>query len=62
MIAPLLDVHGNLKYFIGAQVDVSGLVKDSVELDGLRRLVEGDVRGANRPLIAKMNSKLSVRC
>ncbi|KAF2720722.1 hypothetical protein K431DRAFT_225891 [Polychaeton citri CBS 116435] len=42
MIAPLMDSRGNVRYFIGAQVDVSGLIKDCAELDGLARLVEKD--------------------
>ncbi|KAF2692012.1 hypothetical protein K458DRAFT_398373 [Lentithecium fluviatile CBS 122367] len=37
MMAPLLDSRGNLRYFIGAQVDVSGLVKDATDLDALQQ-------------------------
>jgi hypothetical protein len=40
MTAPLCDSRGRIRYFIGAQVDVSGLVKDCTELDSLRRLLE----------------------
>jgi hypothetical protein len=40
MVAPLLDSRGNVRYFIGAQVDVSGLCKECSELDGLRRVLE----------------------
>ncbi|KAK3675373.1 hypothetical protein LTR78_004883 [Recurvomyces mirabilis] len=40
MIAPLMDSRGNIRYYIGAQVDVSGLVKDCSDLEGLVRLVE----------------------
>lgn len=40
MIAPLMDSRGELRYFIGAQVDVSGLLKTSSELPGLEQLVE----------------------
>jgi len=40
MIAPLMDSRGSIRYYIGAQVDVSGLVKDCSELDGLARMVE----------------------
>nr|POE86923.1 phototropin-2 [Quercus suber] len=40
MIAPLMDSRGNVRYFIGAQVDVSGLIKDCAELEGLAQLVE----------------------
>lgn len=39
MIAPLLDIGGNIRYFIGAQVDVSGLAKDCTDLEGLQRLL-----------------------
>lgn len=38
MIAPLCDSRGQIRYFIGAQVDVSGLVKDCTELESLRRV------------------------
>jgi hypothetical protein len=40
MMAPLLDSRGNLRYFIGAQVDVSGLVKDAVGLDAYQQYLE----------------------
>ncbi|KAF4554164.1 PAS domain-containing protein 2 [Elsinoe fawcettii] len=39
MIAPLHDSQGTIRYFIGAQVDVSNLAKDATDLDGLRRLI-----------------------
>lgn len=39
MIAPLCDSRGKIRYHIGAQVDVSGLVKDCTDLDSLQRLV-----------------------
>jgi hypothetical protein len=42
MIAPLYDSRGTIRYFIGAQVDVSGLAKDCSGLESLRRLVEED--------------------
>lgn len=40
MTAPLMDSRGNIRYFIGAQVDVSGLIKDCSEMEGLIRLLE----------------------
>lgn len=40
MMAPLLDSRGNLRYFIGAQVDVSGLVKDCTDLDAFRHYID----------------------
>lgn len=40
MMAPLLDSRGNVRYFIGAQIDVSGLVKDSTDLDAFKRMMD----------------------
>ncbi|KAF2625874.1 hypothetical protein BU25DRAFT_344801 [Macroventuria anomochaeta] len=40
MQAPLLDSRGNLRYFIGAQIDVSGLVKDATDLDAFQRMLD----------------------
>ncbi|ATY64928.1 PAS-like protein [Cordyceps militaris] len=42
MLAPLYDSRGTIRYFIGAQVDVSGLAMSSYDLDALRELVEED--------------------
>ena len=39
MTSPLKDSRGVIRYFIGAQVDVSGLVKECSDMDSLRRLV-----------------------
>jgi hypothetical protein len=39
MCAPLLDNRGETRYFIGAQVDVSGLCKEGTDLPGLQRLI-----------------------
>jgi hypothetical protein len=39
MLAPLFDSRGKLRYYIGAQVDVSGLVKDCTNLEGMQKLV-----------------------
>lgn len=39
MCAPLSDSRGVIRYFIGAQVDVSGLVKECSDLESLNRLV-----------------------
>ena len=40
MVAPLQDSRGILRYFIGAQVDVSGLAKECTNLEGLQRLLQ----------------------
>ena len=40
MVAPLCDSRGKIRYYIGAQVDVSGLIKDCTDLESLQRLVD----------------------
>jgi hypothetical protein len=40
MTAPLLDSRGTLRYFIGAQIDVSGLVKDCTDLNAFQRMLD----------------------
>ena len=60
MCAPLCDSRGTIRYFIGAQVDVSGLVKECSDMESFRRLVnkselsesredEDDLRDEDRP-------------
>lgn len=47
MIAPLCDSRGKIRYFIGAQVDVSGLIKDCTDLESLQRLVAQEQNGVD---------------
>ncbi|MCJ1433983.1 hypothetical protein MMC27_003348 [Xylographa pallens] len=42
MIAPLYDNRGQVRYFIGAQVDVTGLVEDGRGIDSFERLLAED--------------------
>lgn len=49
MIAPLCDSRGVVRYFIGAQVDVSGLVKDCSEMESLERLLDMQAQGEKVP-------------
>ena len=39
MVAPLHDNRGNVKYYIGAQVEVTGLVEDGKGIDGFGRFL-----------------------
>ncbi|KAI1414252.1 hypothetical protein F5Y13DRAFT_197709 [Hypoxylon sp. FL1857] len=39
MVAPLIDSRGVIRYHIGAQIDISGLVKECAGLESLERLV-----------------------
>lgn len=48
MVAPLYDSRGTVRYHIGAQVDISGLVKDCAGLDSLERLMRHESNGAPR--------------
>lgn len=45
MMAPLVDSRGNLRYYIGAQVDVSGLVKEATDLDAFQQYLNKDEGG-----------------
>ncbi|SMQ49792.1 unnamed protein product [Zymoseptoria tritici ST99CH_1A5] len=47
MIAPLMDSRGVVRYNIGAQVDVSGLLRDCSGLEALTRLVEKEQNPQN---------------
>lgn len=49
MTAPLCDSRGVVRYIIGAQVDVSGLVKDCSEMDSLARLLDVQSRNEKVP-------------
>ncbi|KAI9735665.1 MAG: hypothetical protein M1834_001681 [Cirrosporium novae-zelandiae] len=54
MVAPLSDSRGKIRYFIGAQVDVSGIVKDCTELESLQKLVvEQRKKRMSQPLIVE---------
>lgn len=45
MMAPLMDNRGKVRYFIGSQVDVSGLAKQCTDLPALKRMLakEGEM-------------------
>ena len=42
MVAPLYDNRGQVRYFIGAQVDVSGLVEGGRGIESFERLLSDD--------------------
>ena len=45
MTAPLYDNRGNVRYIIGAQVDISGLIEDGRGLDSFERTLNDRSRG-----------------
>ncbi|RMZ72194.1 Hisactophilin c49s mutant phototropin phy3 fusion [Pyrenophora seminiperda CCB06] len=49
MMAPLLDSRGNLRYYIGAQIDVSGLVKESTDLEAFRSMLDQEEGREEKP-------------
>lgn len=49
MLAPLADSRGVVRYHIGAQVDVSGVVKECADLPSLQQLLELQARGEQPP-------------
>lgn len=55
MIAPLTDSRGQIRYFIGAQVDVSGVAKDCTDLESLQKLVEEENERDARPESRKLD-------
>ena len=48
LIAPLYDNRGIVRYFIGAQIDVSGLIEDGRGLDTFERLLSESRLSKNR--------------
>ena len=40
MCVPLRDQYGKVRYFLGAQLDITGLVLECTELDSLQKLVD----------------------
>jgi hypothetical protein len=60
MVAPLMDSRGVVRYHIGAQVDVSGLVKSRAGLESFSRLVEEDGTCADEAVLAPHEDKKGV--
>lgn len=48
--APLCDSHGKVRYFIGAQVDVSGLAMEGAQMESLQNLTaQKESKGTEEP-------------
>lgn len=63
MVAPLYDNRGTIRYFIGAQVDISGLIEDGRGLDSFARYLEekGQQRQRDNDQAQESASKKSLR-
>lgn len=61
MCAPLMDSTGVVRYYLGAQVDVSGLAKDCSGLESLRRLVDKDEEGKQWPGVQDVDGDAASR-
>lgn len=46
LIAPLYDNKGKVRYFIGAQIDINGLITGGHGLESFERLLESDRQSA----------------
>lgn len=55
MTAPLYDSRGKVRYYIGAQVDVSGLIKDETDLEGFQRLIRQQMEANNEANASQRN-------
>lgn len=60
MCAPLIDSTGTVRYFLGAQIDVSGLAKGCSGLESLRRLVDQSNEDQQRRLLSQETQESSV--
>jgi hypothetical protein len=56
MIAPLHDSKGKVKYYIGAQVDATGLVADGKGLPSFKRYLLDKETGSRRPTVTPSTS------
>lgn len=45
MCSPLYDNSGKIRYFLGAQVDISSTINEGTDLESLQRLIEQKERG-----------------
>lgn len=63
LTAPLYDNRGTIRYFIGAQVDVSGLIEEGRGLDSFARCLEelSQQRQRENDLAVESASKRSLR-
>ncbi|KAK3378331.1 hypothetical protein B0H63DRAFT_244801 [Podospora didyma] len=59
MCAPLVDSYGVTRYMIGAQIDVSGLVKECSGLESLRRLVSRESSAEEDAVLSSHSLKAS---
>jgi hypothetical protein len=60
MCAPLFDDKGKVRYFIGAQVDVTGLVENGAGVESFRAFLQKDSQKDPETKTAKMNRMLSI--
>ncbi|QUC22743.1 uncharacterized protein UV8b_06984 [Ustilaginoidea virens] len=60
MIAPLYDSRGAIRYFIGAQVDVSGLAMGCYDLGALEKVIDEDAAAeAGKPRLPQPKDELT---
>jgi hypothetical protein len=50
MMAPLMDHHGETRYFIGAQIDISHLIEGGKSLESFKQLLDQDQEAVQQTL------------
>ena len=50
MMAPLMDHRGNVRYYIGCQIDISHLVEGGRGLESFKQLLDKDREARGKPL------------
>ena len=50
MMAPLMDHHGTVRYFIGCQIDISHLLEGGKGLESFKYLLDKDKEAIQKPL------------
>ena len=61
MMAPLMDHHGTVKYFIGCQVDISHLMEAGRGLESFRQLLQSDEQRLYKPLPNSLTRKPTLK-
>lgn len=61
-MAPLMDHHGNVRYFIGCQIDISHLIEGGRGLESFKQLLDRDLEtAAQKPLPDPLDHKPSLK-
>ncbi|KAF2448023.1 hypothetical protein P171DRAFT_510568 [Karstenula rhodostoma CBS 690.94] len=60
MMAPLMDQRGHVRYYLGAQIDITRLLEGGKGLQSLKQLLDQDIAAANMTGFGENRSSLSM--